>query len=393
QWSGIIIVGQQWSDPSRDPRGGRDFTVRNSVIHDVGGDGLLLTTLKHGLIENNVAWNTGMQPTETIGTPDGIWAWMCEDCIVQDNEGYFTDSPGVDGGVFDIDYGNINNVVQYNYAHDSQGYCASVFGSAGPVGNSVNSEIRYNLCVNNGRSPRLAKRQGAIYISTWNNGYLDGVKIHHNTIYWNPPGKFAALVSDAKATGTRTNIFEDNLLVSTVPDLIAPNGFIKLDRNLYWYTGAGQPSWTYDGRTYLGWTEYQKGSGEDAHSIYADPMLTQDFHLQPGSPGTWAKDSGQECARDVFGTALSRNSCTTGAAGIATEIKDNQHDDLDSEELHPDHGKWSLISFLDIDNSGAENLSRSEVVVLESMLNQYASKGLKVIAIVDASAPDSFENR
>ncbi|HZQ19338.1 MAG TPA: right-handed parallel beta-helix repeat-containing protein [Terriglobales bacterium] len=392
QWAGIIIVGQQWSDSSPDPRGGSDFTVRNCIIHDVGGDGILITTLKHGLIEKNVSWNTGMQPTETIGTPDEMWAWMCDDCVVQYNEGYLSDSPGVDGGVFDIDYGNINNIIQYNYAHDSQGYCASVFGSAGPVGNSVNSEVRYNLCINNGRSPRLAKRQGAIYISTWNNGFLDGVKIHHNTIYWNPPGDFPALVSDAQGTGSRENIFDNNLIISTVPEFGGPNSFLKLDGNLYWYIGTKPPSWTYDGKTYTGWEQYHSTSGQDAHGIFADPKLTPDFRLRPTSPALRAGISSEGCAKDIFGIVPRENFCAIGAATVSSS--DNAAQDSRGDSLNVPTGRWSLCSFLDI-SSDNDNPSRSQVVVLESMLNQYAGKGLYVCVIAENSGPTAsvIENR
>jgi hypothetical protein len=86
---------------------------------------------RDGVLEHNVAWNTGMQETQTIGTPNAIWEWRCRDCRVQYNEGYFTDSPGVDGGVFDIDYGDENNLLQHNFGHDSQGYCVSAFGADG----------------------------------------------------------------------------------------------------------------------------------------------------------------------------------------------------------------------------------------------------------------------
>ena len=116
------------------------------------------------------AWDTGLQYTETIGTPNSIWEWMCEECVVQFNEGFFSDSPGVDGGVFDIDYGNIKNTVQYNFGHDSQGYCVSAFGVDGGSSDSVDSVIRGNLCIENGRSPREAERQGAMFFSTTRRG-------------------------------------------------------------------------------------------------------------------------------------------------------------------------------------------------------------------------------
>ena len=70
-----------------------------------------------------------MQDTQTIGTPNAIWTWMCDDCTVQRSEAYLTDSPGVDGGAFDIDYGNTKNSVIDNYGHDTQGYCVAVFGA------------------------------------------------------------------------------------------------------------------------------------------------------------------------------------------------------------------------------------------------------------------------
>jgi hypothetical protein len=73
-------------------------------------DGIVLFQVNKGVIENRVAWHTGMQETETIGTPSAIWTWMCADCAMRHNEAFLTDSPGVDivnnadfngSGVFD----------------------------------------------------------------------------------------------------------------------------------------------------------------------------------------------------------------------------------------------------------------------------------------------------
>ena len=80
-------------------------------MQDVYGDGIILFRDSDGLIETSTAWQTGMQPTETTGTPNAIWTWTCTDCVVRDNEAYLTDSPGVDGGAYDIDWDNTRNTI------------------------------------------------------------------------------------------------------------------------------------------------------------------------------------------------------------------------------------------------------------------------------------------
>jgi hypothetical protein len=139
-----------------------------------------------------------MQDTETIGTPNAIWTWMCRDCTVRHNEAFLTDSPGVDGGAFDIDYGNDNNIVEENFGHDTQGYCVAVFAAGWVTGNSI---VRNNVCAANGLSPRLARRQGAIFLSTWNAGKIRGLQITDNRIFWSPPLTTPAIVNVAEVDG------------------------------------------------------------------------------------------------------------------------------------------------------------------------------------------------
>jgi hypothetical protein len=183
QWAGIFISGTR-EKPALHVR------VRNSMVHDVQGDGIVLFNARDGLIARSTAWHTGMEHAESIGTPNAIWTWQCIDCMVEDNEAFLTDSPGVDGGAFDIDYGNTRNTVRNNFAHDTQGYCVSVFGSRGVTTSSV---LAGNLCLNNGMSPRLAQRQGAILLMTWEEGRIDGVEIRGNRIEWQPAGDTPAI--------------------------------------------------------------------------------------------------------------------------------------------------------------------------------------------------------
>lgn len=240
QWAGIVVSGGSREDRIR------DVTVRNSVVHDVDGDGIILFSVDGGLIERSAAWRTGLQPRLTIGTPNGIWTWTCNKCIVRHTEGFWTDSPGVDGGVYDIDWGNDDNVVEENYGHDAMGYCAAVFAAGKRV--TASSVIRNNLCLDNGRSPKLARRQGDLYISTWDGGKLDGVEIYGNTFIWTAPVDAPVLQMDhADFAGTRRNVFSRNTVVSTVPSLLHSSRDLNLAGNTWWYTGRGKPTWSYGG--------------------------------------------------------------------------------------------------------------------------------------------------
>jgi hypothetical protein len=268
QWAGIIVNGG-----SRENRI-RNVTVRNSIVHNVDGDGIVLFSVDGGLIERSAAWLTGLEPQVTIGTPNGIWTWTCNKCVVRHTEGFWIDSPGVDGGVYDIDWGNDDNVVEENYGHDAMGYCAAVFGAGKQV--TTNSIIRNNLCIDNGRSPKLARRQGDLYISTWDGGKLDGVEIYGNTFVWTTPIDSPPLqVDHAEFTGARPNTFRDNAIISTVPSMVHSTKDLLLAGNTWWYTGIGSPDWNYGG-------ERRKSSPGTGDTV-ANPRVEQLLAAPPRS--------------------------------------------------------------------------------------------------------------
>jgi hypothetical protein len=240
QWVGILVGGGDLGYPPESDWSSH-VEIRNSAIHDVQGDGIVLFRVRQGRIDSSVAWNTGMQPTESVGTPNAIWTWMCDDCTVANNEAYLTDSPGVDGGAYDIDYGNTHNSVINNYGHDTQGYCVAVFG-AGFV--TKQSEVRGNLCINNGRSPRMANYQAAIFLLSWNGGSIDGLTIEDNTVYWSPFEDAPALLNEADIKAG-TAVFRDNKIYSTSPWMVNSNMSLSLTQNSYSYFGAGMPEWQY----------------------------------------------------------------------------------------------------------------------------------------------------
>jgi hypothetical protein len=233
QWSGILIGGGDFPWPPNAPLN-RNAVIRNSTAHDVYGDGIILFRDADSAIRSSAAWETGMQPTESVGTPNAIWTWTCTDCTVEDNEAYVTDSPGVDGGAYDIDWDNSRNTVERNYAHDTQGYCVAIFAASYVTSESV---VRDNLCIDNGLSPRLAALQGAVYLHSWNGGVIRGLQFEHNTIEWNPRVPDApAIVSDVAFDGPPA-IFAENHIVSTSPLAYRIDSPWASSKNIYSFPG------------------------------------------------------------------------------------------------------------------------------------------------------------
>jgi len=225
QWSGIFI-----SDAAH-------VQVINSIAHDVQGDGIVVFSSHNAIIARSLTWHTGMQHQETLGTPNAIWTWRCTDCVVEDNEAFLADSPGVDGGAFDIDFGNSRNMVRRNFGHDTDGYCVSIFAAFGPTTASV---VEGNLCRANGLAPRLAQRQGAILLMTWQGGSIDGLVVKNNRVEWNPAGDAPAVRSGADLRSTGVVLTANDIRSSGI-SFVEPGLNYAGDHNVY-SIGSGVPS-------------------------------------------------------------------------------------------------------------------------------------------------------
>ncbi len=362
EWVGIMVGGGNFGWPPESTWSTR-VTIRNSIVHDVQGDGIVLFRVRDGRITSSVAWDTGMQPTESMGTPNAIWTWMCRDCVVEGNEAFLTDSPGVDGGAFDIDYGNTNNSVVGNYGHDTQGYCIAVF-AAGFI--THHSEVRGNTCLNNARSPRMAQFQGAIFLHTWNDGKIDGLVVEDNTVYWNPPGVAPAVINDALFQG-ESAIFKNNRIYSTSPWMITTNQSLHFEANqyiLYAHDGLLNGKWKYGGRMFEGFADYQGGSGQDSGSTFHQVAATSpDKVFWPET--TSASPQLDEPFRELLSKPL---------IGI------------DGAPLHQQlEGRWTLYAMLpgklDTDGLLSES-SRRQLTLLKSLAAQFHGSGLQnVIAL------------
>jgi hypothetical protein len=110
----------------------------------------------------------------------------------------------------------------------------------------VHSIVEKNLCLNNGRSPRLAQQQGAILISTWNGGMLDDVQVRNNRVDWYPDGDAPAIETFA-GTAAAGVVLEENEIRTTGSVPLSEQLSYKGARNRYVFEGeadganAGRP--------------------------------------------------------------------------------------------------------------------------------------------------------
>ncbi len=328
QWAGILVGGGSFPFKDDAPLN-TNIQIRNSTVHDVYGDGIVLFRDSNSSIRTSAAWETGMQPTQEVGTPDAIWVWTCNDCVVANNEAYLTDSPGVDGGAYDIDWNNHRDTVERNYAHDTQGYCIAVFGAGYVTSDSI---VRDNLCIDNGLSPRLAVMQGAIYLSTWNDGTLRGLTIRDNEIHWDPPVPgLPAIVGPADVNG-QPIVFSGNTVQSTSPLIYR----IKTP----WQSSANK--YSLDGQP-----QFSIGDQKD--------LSLGQLHAQGMESGSAAAPAGEE----------------------------KNHDSIRLEA-------W-IDPSLDVVGLFSDD-ARAELLVLRSLAGQYSSKQLKVVVHLPASASRNVAN-
>lgn len=135
--------------------------VRNNLIEEVPGDGIVPIGCDGALIEYNLMRNcTALLPEEEAAA--GIWPWSCDNTVIQFNEVSQHKAPW-DGQGFDSDYNCTNTTIQYNYSHDNDGgfllICNAGKGetdSADNIGN-IGSIVRYNVSVNDGIRQRLTR--------------------------------------------------------------------------------------------------------------------------------------------------------------------------------------------------------------------------------------------
>lgn len=280
---------------------GQNISVTYSKVQNVYGDGLLVTDAQNVTLKHNVVTQSGECPNCTGSTPGALWVWNSIGVDIASNESYNNTSWAGDGGGIDIDYLNRNVTVEDNYIHDNKGYCVSVFGAGSEP--TVNSIIRFNVCVNND-AESTSVNKGDFLLSTWSSGSLNGVEIYDNTSYWTatPASDYELTDNGATFSGSDPDFFENNIIYTplTTPYLIQAAKPMTTDYNLYYGPNATQYGFEYGGTAYTSLTQYQSATGQDTNSLIGDPLLPQpsydvanvwpttQFTPQTGSPAIGA---------------------------------------------------------------------------------------------------------
>nr|WP_294897997.1 right-handed parallel beta-helix repeat-containing protein [uncultured Pedobacter sp.] len=159
--------------------------IRNNILEEIPGDGIVPIGCDGALIEYNVMRNSPdiLSPEEAAA---GIWPWSSDHTLIQYNE-VSGHKAKWDGQGFDSDYNCQNTIIQYNYSHDNYGgfllVCndGKTFGTTGNIG-TKNSIIRYNLSVNDGLRPYKTKNGDYLSPSFHISGPVSNTKIYNNII-------------------------------------------------------------------------------------------------------------------------------------------------------------------------------------------------------------------
>jgi hypothetical protein len=224
------------------------------------GSGIILSSVKGGVIEGCVAYHNG-----TIGHGGvGIWAYNADSVVIQHNESYDNQTTSTaDGGGFDLDGGCTNSVMQYNYSHDNEGSGFGVFQFRG-ARDWNNNTVRYNVSQNDAR----ANNAGGI--SLWDGG--SGVKnaeIYGNTVYLDnnvQPGATPQAIIFATTTTNvhvRNNIFMTRGAGVDLIDVARNQRGVLFQGNDYYADGGGATSFKWGRTTYSSLAAWQAATGQE----------------------------------------------------------------------------------------------------------------------------------
>ncbi|MBW8816912.1 MAG: right-handed parallel beta-helix repeat-containing protein, partial [Streptomyces sp.] len=133
----------------------------NTMTYD-GADDVLVVKGSGALIENNKAGHGGLKSTCPPSgqvcnrASAGIWVAGSQDSVIQGNEVY-CHANFQDGQAYDVDWGNHNTTIQYNYSHQNLGGFLLVMpaSSSSPTEPTATvpsdgTVVRYNVSENDG---------------------------------------------------------------------------------------------------------------------------------------------------------------------------------------------------------------------------------------------------
>jgi hypothetical protein len=130
-------------------------------------------------------------------------------------------------------------------------------------------------------------------------GGTDHCTIVNNTLYDNDTQQTGSGEFQVQYYATN-NVFEDNIVYTGASQDLFFNNYttsesspVEVDYNIYYSTDAADAQWIWNSptnktTTYTGFSSYRTGTGNDAHSYFADPQFlslsTPNFDVSSASP-------------------------------------------------------------------------------------------------------------
>lgn len=212
-----------------------NIAITDNTIHTVQGDAILVIGGRGVNVARNQVFDAYAIASETLAVHASggankacatIWTINCNDVYLQYNEVGYTNFPagGADAEGYDIDCGQKNVWVQYNYSHNNAGGFLLICDTDGcrPISEGTTHTVRYNLSVDdNGQGVFMAVNTVAkldiynntiIQRSTRTYGlYIFGnVQSYHfrNNIF---SGQRAGLVCVGYGIETKDMLFDNNI--------------------------------------------------------------------------------------------------------------------------------------------------------------------------------------
>jgi Right handed beta helix region len=177
-----------------------NVVIRDNLVDDIGGDGIVPWATDGVLVEHNIARNCNRR-AESYNA--GIWPWSTDNSLFQLNEASLTRTTR-DGQGFDSDFNSRNTLFQYNYSHDNEGGFMLICtpGKRNPVQNvgNIGTVVRHNISRNDrarifhlSAAEKTVVEDNAIYVgpdldvqmlivTNWE-GWADGALFRHNIFY------------------------------------------------------------------------------------------------------------------------------------------------------------------------------------------------------------------
>ena len=250
-----------------------DNTGDPTYLKNHSGSGIVLYEVDGGTMEYCTAWNNGTL-CRSSGGGVGLWTCASRRVVIQYCESFDNRTSDANGDGFDIDGGNLDCILQYNYSHDNDGPGLMVYTYPYASFADRGSVIRFNISENDSRKNR---DYAGLWIRT-DGKEITGLEIYNNTVVVGPwTDQAAHIYARGVEARVRNNIF---IARGSALPLRAeePSERVRFESNLYWReAGVTQIAW--GSQIYSNLKEWRDRTGQERlegepTGLFANPALS-----------------------------------------------------------------------------------------------------------------------